>query len=68
MFYMMKDILYTAYEKFCEDSKQNDAIPAFEWFCELVSDNEHVLYIHYVKPIYQKELRKEKFKKLIYEE
>jgi len=66
------DILKLAYNNLAIDlQKEHDensdvgvSIPSFEWFCELISSDSHILYEHYVKPIYEKELRKKKINNL----
>ena len=62
---MKKEILIEAYDYLQNDVNVGDEIPTFSWFCELVEDENHILYKNYVKPIYIQELRKKKIKRLI---
>ena len=57
-------ILITAYSDLELSLESESVIPSFDWFCELVQDENHLLYKHFVEPVYKQELRKEKIKRL----
>jgi len=58
------DILKIAYSNL-RNVYINCAIPTFSWFCELVTDKNHFLYKNYVDPIYKKQNRIKKLKRLM---
>ena len=48
-----KDILEKAYKNIRIGAEKDEAIPTFEWFCELVSDDTHIMYKKNIEPIYR---------------